>query len=274
MYTAKHILAVCMLLIAIPATAQYTPAIRSVRPGVTIAPNTVGKGVLQFHIDGYRGVDGRSDDTSAYYNNFAYADMLVCYGITDKLELNLLTETRNDKVEINNRNMPMSGISLAALGVRYTISEGSSVSPSVGLQGLVKFKAQSQDYLTRNMATRAILLLGYEPTYIVSMAANLGVDFSGNATPATALYSFRTNVRLTPTLGAYAETFGNYNRRYLYNNIGVGLYYFISNDFQVHASTGYGTRKDQYRGFVNLGIALRIATMGIPNQAQYNDYYE
>ncbi|OSZ78530.1 hypothetical protein CAP35_09850 [Chitinophagaceae bacterium IBVUCB1] len=274
MYKAKHILAVCMLLLAGNAVAQYTPAIRSVRPGATVAPNTVGKGILQFHIDGYRGWDGRSDDTSAYFNSFAYADMLVCYGITNKLELNLLTETRNDKIEINNRKLPQSGISLAALGVRYTISEGSPRSPSVGLQGLVKFKAQSQDYQPRNMATRALLLLGYEPTYIVSMSANLGLDFSGNNTPVTALYSFRTNVRLAPELGAYIETFGNYNRRYLYNNIGVGLYYFITNDFQVHASTGYGIRKDQFRGFINLGVAFRFATMGIPNQMQYNDYYE
>lgn len=275
MYTLKRILSVIAIgLCAAHADAQYTPAIRSVRPGVTIGPNTVGKGVLQFHLAGYKAWDGRRDDTSVYYNNATYANALICYGITNKLELNLLAETRNDKIDINNIKMPASGVSLTAIGVRYTINEGDARTPSVGLQGLLKLKGQAADYQPRNMATRALLLLGYEPTYIVSMSANLGVDYSGNNTGATGLYSFKTNVRLSPQLGSYIETYGNYRNRYLYNNIGVGLYYFITNDWQVDLSTGFGIRKDQYNGFVSLGLAFRIPTLGIPQQMQAADYYE
>jgi hypothetical protein len=81
-------------------------------------------------------------------------------------------------------------------------------------------------------------------------------------------------VRLSPQLGSYIETFGNYRNRYLYNNIGIGLYYFITNDWQIDLSTGFGIRKDQYNGFVSLGLAFRIPTLGIPQQMQTADYYE
>ena len=70
MYTLKRILSLIAIgLCATHADAQYTPAIRSVRPGVTVGPNTVGKGILQFHLGGYKASDGRRNDTSVYYNN-------------------------------------------------------------------------------------------------------------------------------------------------------------------------------------------------------------
>lgn len=275
MYTLKRILSLIAIgLCATHANAQYTPAIRSVRPGVTVGPNTVGKGILQFHLGGYKAWDGRRNDTSVYYNNATYFNAFVCYGITNRLEVNLLAETRNDKIDVNNIKTPASGVSLTAVGLRYTIEEGDANSPSIGLQGLIKLKGQASDYQPRNIATRALLLLGYEPTYIVSMSANLGLDYSGNNTGATGLYSFKTNVRLAPQLGSYIETYGTYSNRYVYNHIGLGMYYFITNDWQVDVSTGFGIRKNQYEGYMSLGIAFRIPTLGIPQQTQYADYSE
>lgn len=274
MYKLRHIPAIVLWMFSLHADAQYTPAIRSVRPGVTIGPNTVGKGIVQFHFGGYKGWDGRSDDTSAYYNKFTYANAIVCYGITNRLELDLLAETRKDNIDINNQEIPASGLSLAALGFRYTITEGNISGPSIGFQGLLKLNTQSPDYRTSNIAPRALLLLGYEPTYIISMSANVGIDFSGNNSEPTGLYSFKTNFRLAPILGTYIETFGTYNQRYVYNNIGVGMYYFLTNNLQVDVSGGYGIRKDQYRGFISLGLAFRFATSRIPDQIEYDKYSE
>ena len=179
MRSLKAILLICSCVFALNSQAQYSEKMRSLRPGYGINPWTVGEKVLQVHA-GYDALWGTKTLTDAViaHDNRA-GNLNLCYGLTEKLELEAFTEVRKDNTEYNHAPSSLSGMSIAAIGARYNILDRGLNGVSFGLQAVAKLPVQSSDYKARQILPRILFLLGWNPSTSVTLVGNVGVEYDG-----------------------------------------------------------------------------------------------
>lgn len=257
MHKLKAILLICLCAIVIKADAQYSEKMRTLRPGYGVNPWTVGQGVLQLHAgyDAQWGTKTLSDAVIA--NDNRAGNLNLCYGITEKLEIEAFTEVRNDNSEYNHTPSSLSGMSIAAIGARYNIVDKGLNGVSFGIQGVAKLPIQSADYKVRQVLPRVLLLMGWNPSASITLVGNVGVEYDGIKDNPTTLYSLKSQFLINNHMGCYIEAYNTV--AFSYPHTGVGAMVYISNSVMVDASVGTGFKRMQKDSYFSLGISARLA---------------
>lgn len=250
-------LIVCLCLSGMSVHAQYAERMRALRPGYGVSPWTVGERVFQAHM-GFDGNWGAKTLTDAVLKHDSRIGSLnMCFGITERLEIDAYSELRNDKLDVNHAQNTISGISLAALGIRYNIIDGGLNGISAGLQALAKLPVQSSDYRVRQVLPKILFIIGWNPSDAITLSGNLGVEYDGIKDNPTTLYSIKAMFQLSNHIGAFIETHNTL--QYSYPHKGVGLYAHLGRNVMIDVSTGSGFRRFQKDYYFNIGLSCRFA---------------
>jgi hypothetical protein len=262
MYNARAIILACLCCIAVNSKAQYTEMMRTLRPGFTVSPWTVGDRVFQVHVGFTKGWGEKSTDGSVLYHNNQVADLNLCLGLGEKFELEAFGAYKDEHAEQDYIPSTTSGFNMVALGGRYNIRDGGLNGFSAGLQGLLKFPVQSTDFRVKHITPRLLLLLGFNPGNIITLTGNIGLEYDGKNDNPTVLYGIKSAFMLSGRLGCFIEAYNN--NLYTYKHLDIGMYLYATNNFQLDISTGLGFRKQQYDSFFSLGLSYRFANIRAP----------
>lgn len=269
-----HISLMLFILYATNCTAQYSQQIQPLRTGQSLSPLAIGENVFQLEGGLDIGWGEQSFDTTVLYNKYNRQKAMLAYGITNSLDIEFHTALKQDNFLRNNRSGRNSGFSLAAFGARYNIYNGGRGVPVVGVHGLLKFPAWRAEQANQSMAPRFTFLFSYDPSKAITLTSNIGIDYSGNGSQHSWLYSFKSAFQLSPKVGSFIEMYGSYITPSAFHHLDMGLYYFVSDDFRLDVQGGMGVLKKQYESFFSIGFAYRFVTEGLPEHRYIYGEYE
>ncbi len=237
--------------------AQSIVPIQLDRPDQTECPFIVPKGYIQVE----NGFTFEKIDNNTKTINFPTA--LWKYGVNEKFELRLITETAYTKqnTETNIGLMPIT------VGFKSSLCEEKGLMPKTSFIGhLTTSNVGSKTFHTAFVAPSFRFTMQHTLTEKVALAYNIGAEWDGeNATP-TYIYTLTTGVSLTNRLGAYAELYGFIGTKSSTNHRADGGFtYLVSNNFMVDISGGVGLTNNAPKQYVSLGVSYRFRVKAHPS---------
>ncbi len=244
-----------LLLSVQSAFGQYNETIRSGRPGQSIGPFTVGKGILQIQ----SGVDfygSENKDFGVSGSGFVH-NTVVRYGIFERFEISGLVDYRNEKFKATGSETDAGGLSALDLGGRYEFLEGKGAIPTIGFQMRVRLPVLSEDYQIDNIAPRFLFVTGQKLSDTFTLTTNWGGSWNGVNSVGTAVYVINLSFPLTDKLGGFVENYGDITDGDFDSRFDAGLAYLSNNDLQWDILGGLGNNDGVSDYFVSVGVSWR-----------------
>lgn len=237
----------------------FSQSIVTDRPDQTESAITVPKKTLQietgilyettdtYFIDIIKGKQNIQIERTSYLNS------LFRYGLTDYMELRIVTSFDKISGQIENIRSEVQGISDIQVGYKINILDGDF---SLGFLHHLITKSGSQYISTDEISTFAKLAAAYSFIDNFSLSANIGYNYAESTQYIPMSLSFGFSI--TEKLGLFAEIYGAYEIEYnksviYYNN---GITYLINDNLQADFSFGTGL-EDRYN-FYSAGISWLI----------------
>ncbi len=234
--------------------AQYSPTIRSIRPGASVGTYTIGKNVFQVQtglLFGNKEGLGLDQNTIFFKNVFRY-------GITERIELSAVLNWR--------KNMPddpvidaieVKGISNLRIGGRINlVNKKTGFFRAMGINGRIWIKPPEENFQAENLGSRIVVAAGFAFPQKWKMVLNTGLIWQGNNDKPTSLYALRFLYGLNKSFGFILESYGTTDR--WEPDFGAGVYYFIENDVKLDLQVGFLGEKEIDNRFIELGVSWRL----------------
>lgn len=246
--------AVLLILTFLPlfAFGQYGKTIRTGRPGQAIGGFALGKDVFQLQ-SGYN--FNQIEKEEASISRTAHTTILR-WGLTEHFELSGVTNWQSDKMNFDTLTTFIGGISNTQIGGRINISKNKGWLPTIGIQGRVLLKAQSEPYKRKNLGSKFIVATGNALADKISVITNWGMTFAGNNQSPTFSYILNLSYSINNKWGTFAEVYGNLNE--FSTNLDAGISYLVNKDFQLDFSTGWQGNNEITDWFTDFGLSWRL----------------
>ena len=245
----------CIFLAGITSvSAQFSETIVSDRPGQSNSPYTVGKMVLQFQT----GPQFDGADADNYKNNSFSWPAFVRFGITDKIEVQTLWSYQSENTEEYIFDSKRNGLNAADFGLRFNIFEETDKAPALGFEVLYKTKLKSDDYQPDHSSAKINFMSSKTLSDLLSLTANLGVDYDGDGGAPTGLYTLNLVFVVKEELSVFFENYGNFGRDDFNTYFDFGGAYLLNPNLQLDLYGGFGYNNDTFTYLVSSGISYRI----------------
>lgn len=243
------------MFVQLTAYGQYNETIRSGRPGQSIGPFTVGKGILQIQ----SGIDffGMENKDVGYSGNGYVYNTVVRYGIFERLEISGLFDYKNEVFKSSGSETEATGLSAFDLGGRYHLYEGSGAIPALGFQMRLRLPLLTGDYKVDNIAPRFALVTGQKLSDVFTLTTNWGGSWSGNNSVGTAFYVVNISFPIAGKWGGFVENYGDVTDGDYDSRFDAGVAYLSNNDLQLDLLGGLGKNDGVSDYFVSLGFSWR-----------------
>lgn len=240
---------ICLLL-GLSTTAQQLPPIQLDRPDQTECPFTVPKKYIQAEI-GFT-----YENTGSHSYTMLLPTTLLKYGITDKLELRLITEIEQTKTYTTKQ----TGINPVKIGFKTKLIEEKGFMPMISFIGHLSLphvasKENKADFYAPSF--RFTLQHTLSPRF--SLGYNLGAEWDGFTPEPVFLYTLTTGFSISEKLGSYVELYGflpQHNRSD--HKIDGGLTYLLNNNMILDISAGTAIDRHSHDYFIALGYSFRF----------------
>ena len=238
-----------LLLVSISCYSQKEP-IETDRPDQTETPAIVPKGMFQVE----SGFTFEKIDSKNLV--FVLPSTLWKYGISQKIELRVITEFVIEKEE----NQKQNGFLPIAVGFKINLFEEKGWLPKTSLISHVSIKNWSTskykyDYFVPDFRFTMQHSLGDN----FCLGYNLGAEWDGFTKQSKLLYTVTIGYSVTNKLGSYLELFGFAPQNEIaYHNFDGGFTYLINNNFMVDLSSGFGITQKAPKHYFAFGISFRI----------------
>lgn len=229
--------------------AQSEP-LEADRPDQTETPSIVPKGMFQVE-------SGFSYEKLATENAvFALPSTLWKYGISQKIELRLITEWVFEQTE----NQKQNGFLPVAIGCKVNLLKENGWLPKTSLITHISLKnIASSNYKFDYYVPDFRFTMQRQLSEKVSLGCNLGATWDGFSNQSTGIYTLTTGYSITEKVGAYVEVFGFApQNETAYHNFDGGFTYLINDNFMVDLSSGLGITQSAPKHYFALGISFRI----------------
>lgn len=253
---------VLSLMVSFDVLSQHGESIRSDRPGISIAPFTPGKGILQIQ----SGFDyskskqkSNSDQTDLYLSSTQFR-----YGLMERLEFNSYWLFQSGKTIENNFETKSSGFSEITLGARYLLMEGFKLKPAVAMEARFNLPVLSDDFAIDQPSPRVIVSTHQELSDKLGLTTNWAFTWGGDGTNSPSfLHTVNLSFPLSDRVGAYVEYYGT-----LINNpspvssqyqprFDGGIGWLLTRNLQLDLHGGIGSSHGMNDFFVSSGISWR-----------------
>jgi hypothetical protein len=243
-------LLICGLTIA--ANGQSLPPIATDRPDQTECPFIVPKGYIQAeHGFTYEKMDKSSKTLS-------YPALLLKYGISDNVELRLIT----DMMSVQEAIKPIRGFTPITIGFKTKLAEENGLLPKISFIGHLSVPNwASKAFQSSYFAPSFRFTMQHTVSEKLALAYNLSAEWDGETPNATLIYTLTTGYSLTEKLGAYLELYGfNTQNQQADHRFDGGFTYLINSNIMVDMSGGLGLSQNSPNSFVSMGFSYRFNT--------------
>jgi hypothetical protein len=242
-------------ILAIKVHAQFYETIRSGRPGQSIGAFTVGKNIFQVQ----SGIDhfGYTNDESQSEGNGILANTGLRFGITEAFEVGAYLEYKSESVKDNTLKYAPQGFSNVVLGLRYQISVGKGLIPSVGFQLRVKLPSNDAYYKTEYIAPSFVFVTSQQLSSSWLLITNLGSSWNGNTAAPMGLYTVNLSCAITSKFGAFIENYGNYKEGVFETRMDTGVAWLVTPNLQLDLLGGIGSNHGLKDYFISTGFSWR-----------------
>lgn len=219
------------------------------RPDQTETPFTVPKGRFQVE-------SGFSYKKDVDQHNYSLPSTLSKYGLTEQIELRLITEWNM----VNDLKENFSGLQPIQLGFKINFFGEKKWRPKTSLIAhLTLPKWASANYQSNYYMPNFRFTMQHTLTDKLNLGYNLGAQWDAGNQRRTWLYTATLGYSLSKKLGCYAEVFGFAPQFESANHsMDGGITYLISDDFMLDLSAGkriVGVTAEYYTA---LGVSFRI----------------
>jgi hypothetical protein len=181
------------------------PEIVTDRPDQTEAPSLVPKGGLQVET-GFVFEKDREEDVDV--TNFTYNTTLIKYGVSEFLELRLITEYLGEKAKVaENPTSKIQGFSPFAVGVKIKVAEEKGFWPQAAFIGHINLRSGSSEYIPSYTAADFRFTFAHTLSEKFSLSYNLGAEWDGEEPEAAFLYTLSLAYVITDKLGVFVESY-------------------------------------------------------------------
>lgn len=241
-----------LMLLSNQGFGQFNETIRTGRPGQSIGPYAVGSKVLQIQ-SGFEFTDWSGVFRAKNYESA----LVVRFGITEKFELNTGWKYSNFASE-SQVKQSRSGFNLGSVGCRINIIDGEGYIPSIGLQTTLKFPRLSEDFFSKRLATKTVLIVRQKISKKLNLMSNFGLDYSGNSTSPAGLFVLNLGYNLTDKFGINIEAFGSYYKSSTKIYFDGSFRYLINPNLQLDLTVGGGRNLHATNIFYSAGFSWRL----------------
>lgn len=219
------------------------------RPDQTETPFTVPKNRFQIE-------SGFSYKKDVDHHNYSIPSTLSKYGLTQKIELRLITEWNIE----NYRKEHLSGLQPIQLGFKINLCDEKKARPKTSLIAhVVMPKIASADFKANHLGPNFRFTMQHTLSEKLSLGYNLGAQWSADDLRRTWLYTATLGYSLSKKLGCYAEVFGFASQFESANHsFDGGFTCLISDDFMLDLSAGKRIAGVTAEYYTALGVSFRI----------------
>jgi len=248
---AKYFLIVGVLLSAeSKLLSQNIESIATDRPDQTETPHTVPKNHFQMET-------GFSfEQTDKYTKTYAYPAALLKYGLTDRMDLRLVTEFTSEK----NSTVNTTGLNPVDIGFKVNLVREKGIIPItsfIGHLGIPSFA--SKDHKAIFYAPAFRFTMQHTLSRNIDLGYNFGARWDGETPEPEFTYTLTTGFGISEKVGAYAEIYG-FAPQYssAYHSFDGGFSYLIHENMLVDISGGFGLTNNAPDYFVAVGFSFRL----------------
>jgi hypothetical protein len=230
----------------------FAQSIITDRPDQTESSSTIFKGSLQLEsgmLFGYTKEDGFSKNT------LVAPTVLWRYGITNGIELRLLTEFTSVKDKMT--NLTVSGITDLQIGTKIQILKKDDINTEMAFLSHAIIPTAKDDLSLNELGTINKLSISHRLSDRVGLGYNVGYDYygfgSGNFT-----YSLAVGFGISEKIGLYVEPYGEFvDIKSHEASFDAGFTYLINENSQLDFSCGTGINHTMK--YISVGYSLNIA---------------
>jgi hypothetical protein len=251
----KVLLFVSGLMLSFVSYGQYNETIRSGRPGQSIGPFTVGKGIFQIQT----GMDvfGYENKSAPFKGDGFLNNTVLRYGVAERWEVSALADYKVEAWKSGNVETDFSGLAAFDIGGRYHIFSGEGLIPSVGLQLRFRLPVLSVDYEIDNVAPRFTIATSQQLSETFTLFTNWGGSWNGVNSIGTGFYTINLAFPIAGKLGGFVESYGSLTDGDFDSRFDAGLSYLVNNDLQLDVLGGPGSNDGVTDYFLSVGLSWR-----------------
>ncbi|MGG9964505.1 transporter [Ferruginibacter sp. SUN106] len=259
----KIILLVTLLVTAVTVTAQIEK-IDTDRPDQTESAFTVPKKWMQFESGFLKEVD------KGYYSPFTkwtdirleHPSLLTKYGVGKRFELRLITGFATYKLKDDNQLVEtQTGIDNVQFGGKLNFFDEKGWRPKISLIAHYDFAGLRTINKDTTDGINFRFTMQHTISEKVSLGYNLGMEWERFGEPAAYTYTFAPGFNLSEKWYAYIEAFGFiWKNEKPENSIDGGIAYYVTDNFKLDASAGFGLNKKAPDYYFAIGTSFRFKT--------------
>lgn len=244
-----------LLLIQSPIWAQSNSTIRSARPGQSLDPYSVGKGVYQLQNGFYAGGSNYTEEDLQYryFSNQA----VIRIGLSERFEINAGWNYRDEQRQLRDSLFRQDGTELNAMGMRFVLQEAKGDFPALGAQVGLRFPALGKAYRNNYLAPTMTLIANGTFASKWSYTFNLGLVYDGISPQAAAIYTANLGYNLSDNWFVFVENYGNFSNTHYENRWDAGIGWLITPDLQIDFYGGAGYNNALWDYFCSVGVSWR-----------------
>lgn len=235
---------------------QEKPELVTDRPDQTEASTLIPKGALQFET-GF--VFEKDNGGNSRTENFTWNTSLLKYGISNNLELRLISEYLEQRSRNEESTVDVKGLSPVAIGFKLKVAEANGVWPQTALIAHVNLKSGSKEFRPDYTAIDFRFTFAHDVGDKFSISYNVGAEWDGIQPEATFLYTFALGYTVTNRLAVFAETYSFFPEAHKADHrFDAGFTFAIAPLVQCDVSGGLGLSENAPDLFVGTGLSFRV----------------
>jgi Putative MetA-pathway of phenol degradation len=259
----KIILPVSLLLFTITANAQVEK-IDTDRPDQTESAFTVPKKWMQFESGFLKEVEKGPDNQFYKLKDivFQHPSLLSKYGVSKRFELRLITDFATYKSTQNSSVIETeTGIDNVQFGGKLNFFDEKGLRPKISLIAHYDFAGLRTIHKDTIDGVNFRFTMQHTLSEKISLGYNLGMEWERFGEPAAYTYTFAPGFNLGEKWYAYVEAFGFiWKNEKPENSVDAGIAYYVSDNFKIDASAGFGLNKKAPDHYFALGTSFRFKT--------------
>jgi hypothetical protein len=251
--TQKIIICIILTLVSsVRLLAQDISPIATDRPDQTEASYLTPKGWLQIETGAL--IDNQNENIA----DIIYNTTLIRYGLADNFELRLLQDYLGTSV---NNTIMNKGFSPFGFGAKIGIVNEHGWIPETALIGHLFLKTGHKAHKANSINPEFRFSFAHTLPNEFALSYNLGAEWDGNNTDATAIYTLSIARSVIGNCSAFVELYGFLPENTAADHrFDAGVTYLIGNDLQFDFSVGIGLNDVAPDNFISLGVSWRFNT--------------
>ncbi|HUS02963.1 MAG TPA: transporter [Chitinophagaceae bacterium] len=225
------------------------------RPDQTESVLLVPKKWLQFEA-GFNIQKNNNSETE-----FLIPTLLSKYGLSKRIELRLITTIKkNSYLLIPTGTVYETGLDVTEIGAKISLFEEKNLLPKTSFLFHVGIPAfSSAKFKPDKAAPNFRFTMQHTVSSNSALGYNVGCEWDGFTNDPAYIYTLALGINLASKWYSYIEGFGTFKKQMSpEHNIDGGLAYFISNNFKIDLSTGFGLTPAAPKWYIALGASIRF----------------